>query len=596
MTATDKQGARMSKAEWGSDVIAEVLRELDVEYMAINPGATFRGVHDSVVNYLGNTKPEIILCNHEEIAVAIAHGYGKAAGKPMAAYVHNVVGLLHATMAIYNAWTNRSSVLVLGATGPMAADNRRPWIDWIHTASVQGNAVRDYVKWDDQPASIGAAIDSLIRAYQITTNHPQGPVYVCFDVTTQEERLDAPVQLPDFSSFPQPTRIQADPDALERATDLLVSAQRPVVVADFIGRSEEAANALLRLAEMLSLPVISGGDLYNFPARHPLNVTDSKRQLLQEADVVLALDVYDLQQTFTGQDYRSRSLEHVLPEGAHLIDISLRQLAIHSWTSDYGGLYPTALSVQADISVAIPSLADSVERRLNDGPDRSSELRERHTRVAAMHDANHKKSADTAAQRSGESPIALPFLAAEMWEVIKDTDWVLGNGNLRGWTERLWDYSSPHQVIESRGGGGLGMGFGHAVGVALANRDKGRLTINIQSDGDFLFTPAAVWTAVHHRIPMLVVMYNNRTYGNDLGHQGLMAEVRGRPDENKTIGIDIDDPYVDFAGMARSFGAWAEGPIDNPADLRGALERAKREVMENGRLALVDVITELGDR
>ena len=244
MTATDKQGARMSKAEWGSDVIAEVLRELDVEYMAINPGATFRGVHDSVVNYLGNTKPEIILCNHEEIAVAIAHGYGKAAGKPMAAYVHNVVGLLHATMAIYNAWTNRSSVLVLGATGPMAADNRRPWIDWIHTASVQGNAVRDYVKWDDQPASIGAAIDSLIRAYQITTNHPQGPVYVCFDVTTQEERLDAPVQLPDFSSFPQPTRIQADPDALERATDLLVSAQRPVVVADFIGRSEEAANSL----------------------------------------------------------------------------------------------------------------------------------------------------------------------------------------------------------------------------------------------------------------------------------------------------------------------------------------------------------------
>ena len=183
-----------------------------------------------------------------------------------------------------------------------------------------------------------------------------------------------------------------------------------------------------------------------------------------------------------------------------------------------------------------------------------------------------------------------------MWEVVKDTDWVLGNGNLRGWTERLWDYNAPHQVIESRGGGGLGMGFGHALGVALANRDKGRLTINIQSDGDFLFTPAAVWTAVHHRIPMLVVMYNNRTYGNDLGHQGLMAEVRGRPIERRTIGIDIDDPYVDFAGMARSFGAWAEGPVDNPADLRGALERAKREVVENGRVALVDVVTEVGER
>ncbi len=587
---------RTSKAEWGSDVIVDVLRDLGVEYVALNPGATFRGVHDSLVNYLGNERPELILCNHEEIAVAIAHGYGKAAGKPMAAYVHNVVGLLHASMAIYNAWANRSSVLVLGGTGPMAADGRRPWIDWIHTASVQGNAVRDFVKWDDQPASVGAAVESLIRAHQIATSAPQGPVYVCFDVATQEQRLDEPVELPDFAAFPAPTRIQADPEALEQAAELLISAERPVILADFIGRSEDAANALVRLAESLSAPVVSGGDLYNFPSRHPLNATRAKRQLVQEADVALALDVYDLQQALTGQDYRARQLQHLLPKDAKLIDVSLRQLSVRSWTHDYGGLYPTALSVQADIGVAVPALADAVQRRLDDGPDRSAELRERRARIAALHDAAEADARQTVERRAGESPVALPFLASELWEVVKDSDWVLGNGNLRGWTERLWDYEKPYQVIESRGGGGLGQGFGHALGVALANRDKGRLTINIQSDGDFLFTPAAVWTAVHHRIPMLVVMYNNRTYGNDLGHQGLMAEVRGRPDENKNIGIDIDDPYVDFAGMARSFGAWAEGPIDDPSQLRGALERAKREVVENGRLALVDVVTELGDR
>ncbi len=587
---------RISKAEWGSDVIVETLRGLGIEYVAMNPGASFRGVHDSLVNYLGNERPELILCPHEEIAVAVAHGYGKAAGKPMAAYVHNVVGLLHATMAIFNASANRSAVLVLGGTGPMAADERRPWIEWIHTANVQGNAVRDYVKWDDQPASVGASVESLIRAYHIATSQPEGPVYVNFDVSTQEQQLTEPFEMPDLDAFPAPTRFQADPDALDHAASLLVDAQRPVVLADFLGRSEEATGGLVRLAELLSLPVVSGGDLYNFPSRHPLNATTSKRQLLQEADVVLALDVYDLQQALTGQDYRARRLQHLLPPGAKLIDVSLRQLAVRSWTADYGGLYPTSLSVQADTALAIPALADLVERRLNDGPDRSSELRERHARVAAMHDAAHEQAAKVVADRSGESPIALPFLAAEMWEVVKDTDWVLGNGNLRGWTERLWDYNAPHQVIESRGGGGLGMGFGHALGVALANRDKGRLTINIQSDGDFLFTPAAVWTAVHHRIPMLIVMYNNRTYGNDLGHQGLMAEVRGRPIERRTIGIDIDDPYVDFAGMARSFGAWAEGPIDDPADLRGALERAKREVVENGRVALVDVVTEVGER
>ena len=596
MANSGPNGARMSKAEWGSDVIVDVLRDLGIEYVALNPGATFRGVHDSLVNYLGNERPELLLCTHEEIAVAIAHGYGKAAGKPMAAYVHNVVGLLHASMAVYNAWANRSSVIVLGATGPMAADGRRPWIDWIHTANVQGNAVRDYVKWDDQPASLGAAIESLIRAYHVTTSAPQGPVYVCFDVATQEQKLEEPVELPDLSTFPAPTRIQADPEALEQAAGLLVSAERPLILADFIGRSEDAASGLVRLAEMLSAPVVSGGDLYNFPTRHPLNVTRSKRQLLEEADVVLALDVYDLQQSLTGQDYRARQLEHLLSPDAKLIDVSLRQLTLHSWTHDYGGLYPTTLSVQADIGVAVPALADLIQRRLDDGPDRSSELRERHARVAALHDSAEAEAQRVVADRSGESPIALPFLASEMWEVIKDADWVLGNGNLRGWTDRLWDYKAPYQVIESRGGGGLGQGFGHALGVALANKGKGRLTINIQSDGDFLFTPGAVWTAVHHRIPMLVVMYNNRTYGNDLGHQGLMAEVRGRPDENKSIGIDIDDPYVDFAGMARSFGAWAEGPIEDPSQLRGALERAKREVLENGRLALVDVVTELGDR
>ena len=594
MPANDE--SRTSKAEWGSDVIVETLRDLGVEFIALNPGATFRGVHDSIVNYLGNKNPELILCPHEEIAVAVAHGYGKAAGKPMAAYVHNVVGLLHASMAIYNAWANRSSMLVLGGTGPMAADGRRPWIDWIHTANVQGNAVRDFVKWDDQPASIGSSVESLIRGYQITTSAPEGPVYICFDVATQEEKIDTPFVLPDISTFPKPTRIQADLGVMNEAVKLLISAKCPVVMADFIGKSSEAANSLVHLAELLAIPVISGGDLYNFPTNHPLNATNSKRELIEEADVVLALDVYDLQQSLTGQDYTSRKLQHLLRPECKLIDISLRQLSIRSWTHDYGGLYPTTLSVQADISVALPLLTELIERRLDDGIDRSKDLNERYKKIEFMHNSSQARFKEIVQKRSQESPIALPFLASEMWEVIKDLDWVLGNGNLRGWTERLWDYKHPYQVIDSRGGGGLGMGFGHALGVALANKGKGRLTINIQSDGDFLFTPAAVWTAVHHKIPMLVVMYNNRTYGNDLGHQSLMAKVRGRPDENKTIGIDIDDPYVDFAAMARSFGAWAEGPIENPLELRGALERAKNEVINNGKLALLDVITELGDR
>ena len=591
--AASTNGSKVSKAEWGSDVIVEAIRELGIEYIALNPGASFRGVHDSLVNYLGNEKPSMIVCNHEEIAVAVAHGYGRAAGKPMVAFVHDIVGLLHASMAVFNAWMAREGVIVLGGTGPVDSNHRRPWIDWIHTANVQGTAVRDMVKWDDQPASVEASVESLIRAYHLVTSEPKGPVYICFDTDVQEEKLDKPFVMPDFSKFPVPTRLQAAPEALDDVAGMLVGAKNPVIIANALGRSADAAGGLLRLAEGLAIPVITGGDLFNFPTRHPLYSNESKNQLLEAADVVVALDVYDLQQILTRQDWAARTNEDILKPETKLIDISLRQLQVKSWADDHGKLYPTELSIAADTALAVPALADMVQRRLDDGAADDAAIKERRSRVGALHDATLAKNQQIAADKAGEYPLHLGTFAQEIWEVIKDEDWVLGNGDLRGWTQRLWDFSSPHQDMVGRGGGGLGQGLGHAIGVALANRDKGRLTVNIQSDGDMLFTPSALWTAVHHRIPMLIVMYNNRTYGNDLGHQASMAAVRGRPDENKNIGIDITDPDVDFVGLARSFGAWAEGPIEKAEDLKGALERAKREVLDNGRVALVDVYTQV---
>jgi acetolactate synthase-1/2/3 large subunit len=582
-----------SKAEWGSDVIVETLRELGIEYVALNPGATFRGVHDSLVNYLGNERPSIILCNHEEIAVAIAHGYGRAAGKPMAAFVHDIVGLLHASMAMFNAYMGREGVLVLGATGPVDANHRRPWIDWIHTANVQGNAVRDIVKWDDQPASVAASVESLIRAHHLVSTEPKGPVYICFDADVQEKKLDEPFVLPDFSQFPKPTRFQADSGALDDVADLLVNAKNPVVIADFLGRSDDAVEGLIHLADSLAIPVVTGGDLFSFPTRHPLYATESKNDLLSEADVVLALDVYDLQQLLTRQNWATRTNEDILKPDAKLIDISLRQLLIKSWADDHGSLYPTAHSVAADTAVAIPSLSERVNRRIDAEEVNASQIEERRSRLSMRHAETLTRNQEEAQAGLDAEPLSLATTASKLWDVVKDDDWVIGNGDFRGWVQRLWDFQHPYQDQSARGGGGLGQGLGHAIGVALANRDKGRLTINIQSDGDMLFTPSALWTAVHHRIPLLIVMYNNRTYGNDLGHQGTMAEVRGRPDENKTIGIDIDDPIVDFVGLARSFGAWAEGTVERAEDLSSVFERARREVVENGRVALVDIYTQV---
>jgi thiamine pyrophosphate-dependent acetolactate synthase large subunit-like protein len=581
----------MAVPEWGSDVIAETLRRLDIEYVALNPGASFRGVHDSFVNYLGNTRPEMIICNHEEIAVAIAHGYGRAAGKPMAAFVHDIVGLLHASMAMFNAWLGRDAVLVLGGTGPVDADHRRPWIDWIHTANVQGTAVRDFVKWDDQPASVAASVESLIRAYNLCASEPKGPVYVCFDTDVQEQKLHAPFEFADFSRYPAPTALGPDMAALDQMASMLLGARNPVILANSLGRSEVAIEGLLKLAETLAIPVVTGGDGYSFPTRHALYATEDKNVLLAEADVVAAFDVYDLEQLLTRQDWATRTNVDILRPDAKLIDVSLRQLTVKSWADDHGRLYPTTLSLAADCALALPALADAVAARTSEA--NADEVEARRTARTQRSAALQNEALETAHRQASEQPIALSTMAAELWDVVKDEDWVLGNGDLRGWMDRLWDFDSPHRNRDGRGGAGLGQGLGHAIGVALANRSQGRLTIDIQSDGDFLFTPAAIWTAVHHRIPILIVMYNNHTYGNDLGHQGMMARVRNRPEENKTVGIDIDDPLVDFAAMARSMGAWAEGPIERAEDLRGAFERAKHEVVANGRIALVDVHTQV---
>ena len=239
------------RAEWGSDVVVDLLKAFEIEYIAINPGATFRGLHDSLVNYGGNHAPEIILCNHEEIAVALAHGYARAKGKPMAAAVHNVVGLQHASMAIYNAWADRLPVIVLGGTGPMDTANRRPWIDWVHTALVQGNLVRDFVKWDDQPASVEAVPDSFIRAYRLATTDPRDRFISATTATCRKSNSIGEVSFPSLERYPAPLPLQAPEEGFEKTIRWLLEAKRPVILADWVGRREAGFKALGELAELL---------------------------------------------------------------------------------------------------------------------------------------------------------------------------------------------------------------------------------------------------------------------------------------------------------------------------------------------------------
>jgi thiamine pyrophosphate-dependent acetolactate synthase large subunit-like protein len=572
--------------EWGSDVIAAMLARLGVEYAAIVPGSSFRGLHDSLVNFLGNRQPGIILCNHEETTVALAHGYAKASGRPMAAIVHSNVGLLHASMAIYNAWCDRVPVYVLGATGPMDATQRRPWIDWIHTAHGQGQVVRDYTKWEHQPASIDSIPEAMLRAWRTMLTEPRGPVYLCFDAGHQEAPLapDKVPDLPDLSHYARPKSPPPHADQVEVAARMLVDADYPVILAGRIGHTRETWSTLVSLAERLGAAVLT--DLKtpaSFPTNHPLHMTWPSTQpgvdvahTLRDADLVLALDWIDPGGTLLGGGAQS----------AKLINVSMEDYAVRSWAADYQRVPPARLSILSTPELTIESLRVEVDKALG-----SQSAQRRATDRLERHRETHRKlEAEWEAARIAAwnaAPLSLTRVVGELVKVLGDRPSVLVRSPLQ-WPAGIWHFTRPGSWLGYDGGAGLGSGPGMAVGAALALRDRGALPVAILGDGDLLMAPSALWTAAHHRLPLLLIVANNQTYLNDEAHQSRVARTRGRPLENHAVGLRMDQPAVNFAALATSLGVEGFGPVERAEDLARALANALNRVDE-GRPVLVDV-------
>lgn len=572
---------------WSSDVIVDMLHRYELPYAALNPGASYRGLHDSLVNYGGN-KPYMMLCQHEETAVQIAHGYAKASGRPMVAILHNLVGLLHANLAIYYAYVDRAPVLIIGATGPMDETKRRPRIDWTHTAQVQGEAVRAYTKWDYQPTVVDGVPESFARAYGVMMTEPQGPVYLCYDAWMQEQPLDHDVPLPPKSAMTVPARFTADPAALARAADLIAEAKRPVILAEFVGRDPKGFHALIELAETLGAPVYDVNSRLNFPTCHPLNLSMVK-EIFRDADLILCLDVRDWERPTTELASATRQRTAVEPTDCVWIDIGFGDLELSSWAMDYQRLKHAQLRMLADTTLAIPALTELLRAKIRANPALAKRIGERSREAAARHRETRSKWAKEALEDRDASPIPLPRLAAEVWEVIRSEDWVLTANTLEEWSLKLWDFDQPYR----HPGKSLGTGtqIGISLGVALAHRDAGRLVVDFQPDGDLMFDAGALWVAAKHRIPMLIVMYNNRAYYNDWEHQIRMARLRGTPIERAHIGMDLEGPEVDFAGLARAMGWYAEGPIEHGKDVGPALKRAIARA-KAGQPALLDTITQ----
>ncbi|MBV9121695.1 MAG: thiamine pyrophosphate-binding protein [Chloroflexi bacterium] len=574
---------------WGSDLIMDMLRMLGIEYAAILPGSTFRGIHDSAVNYTANQRPELILCNHEMITVSLARGYARVTGKPMAAIVHNVVGLLNTTMTIYDAWCDRSPVLILGGTGPVAADNRRPYIDWIHTANVQGDFVRAITKWDDQPGSVDAIPESLMRAYRIAVTEPAGPVYVCFDVDLQEEALPESYTLPDVRRYRPATPAAADPTALRETARLIVGADLPLCFADRVGVTAAAVRDLVELAELLAMPVVDLGARTNFPTPHALDFAGMQASLLREADVVLGLDVVDLDGALRlPVDYSTRQAAK-LDKQQTVIAISLDELAHRGQTTDYQALPTIDLPILGSSPGALPVLLEECRKLIDSGARaridrRRSMLEGKQQELRDRQQGNLKKFWD-------RPQISEYRLVAELWEAVRQEDFIFTHGRFRRSAPGIVNVSGPEQHLGGGGAGAVGAIPGVTIGAGLALRDSGKLPVAMLGDGETFGSIQALWTAAHYGIPGLWVVNNNHSYYNDENHQELIAKHRKRPVENKGLGLRMEDPVVDFTPIVKSFGLHAEGPIKDASDVQPAIRRAVAAAKE-GQFAVVDVWTE----
>jgi thiamine pyrophosphate-dependent acetolactate synthase large subunit-like protein len=555
----------------GSDFMMDVIKSLNFEYITTNPGSSFQGLHESIINYGGNTKPELLTCCHEESAVAMAHGYAKIEGKPIMALLHGTVGTQHASMAIYNAYADRVPIfLVIG--NHMDAAVRPPGVNWYHSAQDMALMIRDYTKWDDNPASLGAMAASSIRAYRMMMTPPMGPVAIVIDSEMQENAMPAGPR-PRIPKLTMPSPPQGDMAAVREAAKMLVAAQAPRINCQRAARTPEGMRLVTELADLLQCPVNGNGERMHIPSRHPLAGTGYQGY---PVDLILDLEVQG---------------GAAPPANAKSISISSLDLFIKSNIQDFQPMSQADLAIAGDAQATLPSLIEEVKRQITG--DRKRVFEERGMRIAEGHAKARQQAVEDARYGWDSSPISLARLAAELWPLIKNEDWSLvgWQGFIGGWPGRLWNMDKHYHYIGGQGGGGIGYNAPAAVGAALANRKYGRLSINIQTDGDLNFAPGVLWTAAHHKIPLLTIMHNNRGYHAEVMFVQRMAAERNRGVDRAHIGTRLIEPNINYAKMAETYGLTGIGPISDPKDMAAAFKRGI-EIVKKGEPVVIDTITQ----
>jgi thiamine pyrophosphate-dependent acetolactate synthase large subunit-like protein len=581
----------------GSDFMVDVIKSLDIKYLPSNCASSFRALHESLIDYGGNTKPEFLTCMHEESAVAMGHGYFKACGKPLLTLCHGTVGLQHASMAIYNAWCDRVPVIVVGGNDLDAA-YRPPGVPTFHAAQDINAMVRDYTKWDDTPVSLQHFSQSFVRAYKIAMTPPYGPVAISLDAALQM----APVHLhegkmPYIPKYIPTSPPQGDSGAVKEAAKLLVNATNPVIVADRAARTPEGVGLLVQLAELLQAKVIDQGNRMNFPKTHYLSAPATA---IANADVIIGLELSDFWATVNAytdnnsNDGHGTNASRIKPQ-TKLISINSVDLNTKSNYQDFQRFQVVDVQMAADAQTTLPSLIEAVRAALPN--DKKDVIAKRGELQRKSYEEDKVRTRTAAALGWNESPISTARLVMETYAAVKNEDWALvaSEGNVSNWPTRLWPMEKHHQWLGRSGGYGVGYGAPASVGAALANRDLGRFSVSIQSDGDLMFAPGVLWTAAKHKIPLLSVMHNNRGYHQEVMHIQRLANFRNRKvnleGDMGPVGTSIENPDIQYHELAKSMGWWAKGPIKDPAQLASALKEAVA-VVKSGHPALLNVWTQ----
>jgi acetolactate synthase I/II/III large subunit len=575
----------------GADYMVDVFNSLGLDYLFATPGSSFRGIHESVINHAGN-RPEFITCMHEECSVAMANGYAKVEGKPVLVCAHGTVGIQHAAMAIYNAYCDQAPVFIVAGNTSDAAE-RRGRVEWLHAVQDVGETVREYTKWDDNPASLTHFGESAVRAYQLAMTPPTMPVLLAADGVLQEAPAPA-----DFDwripKLPQIAAPSGDSAAVAELARLLLAAENPLIVTSRSARTPEGLRLLVELAELLQAGVIDQQRRMNFPSRHRLNQTQRTRAAVTQADLILGLEVYD----FFGVVHSLGGQVRVIPKtitkpGVKLVSISSSDLFYKSNYQNFQRYQDVDLTIPADAEATLPALIEAVKRLLTDNRKRAFEARG--AKLAEVSRQALEQARLAASYAWDASPISTARLSAELWAQIKSEDWSLVSDTfwVSNWPNRLWDMTKHYHFLGGAGGEGVGYLAPAALGAAIANKKHGRLSVSIQSDGDLMMTNGVLWTSAHHRIPLLTLMHNNRAY-----HQEIMQLQRVANQHNRGVDIDkckigtaIENPNIDYAKLAQSMGVRAEGPIAEPKDLTAAIRRGI-EVVKRGDSYLIDVVTQ----